>query len=136
MLENRAKYMVDIRTDFCVDKVEVHGNEGKLHQIFLNLITNALQSIEEKGAVEVRTRLKDDKVEVCVQDNGLGIPADMMDRIIDPFFTTKSPGEGTGLGLSIAHTEIQRHGGELRFESQVGKGTSVYVYLPLSNPSI
>lgn len=112
----------------------VRGNEGRLTQVFVNLLVNAAHAIEEEqdvqNRIELRTGLGEEGfVEVSVTDTGCGIPSEIVDRIFDPFFTTKPQGMGTGLGLSICHGIVTRLGGSLRVESRVGGGTTVTVLL-------
>jgi PAS domain S-box-containing protein len=113
---------------------EVWANEARLGQVFLNLLINAAHAIPEGAAdrneIRVITRL-DEKGRVVaeIQDTGMGIPEDIRPRVMEPFFTTKPPGEGTGLGLSICHGIVTRLGGELQFDSEVGRGTTFRVVL-------
>ena len=117
----------------------------QLEQVLMNLLVNACQAIEEKtggaqilggaaggvvGEVEVLTRAHNGGVVITIRDNGVGIPAEDLGRIFDPFFTTKDVGAGTGLGLSTSYSLIQRHGGEICVESEVGKGTTFEIWLP------
>ncbi len=131
---NEIKHRATLKRFF--DEVPaVRGHEGRLTQVFVNLLVNAAHSIPEDAAqdnlIEVRTRLTEDgNVEVSVSDTGSGIPAEIVDRIFDPFFTTKPQGMGTGLGLSICHGIVTRSGGSLRVQSKVGRGTTVTVTLP------
>ncbi len=111
----------------------------QLKQVFMNLIVNAYQAIEEKtgegdfrGEIRLRTERRGDAVAVQVTDNGTGIAPDALDRIFDPFFTTKEVGVGTGLGLSTSFNIVRRHGGTIRVESVEGQGTSFEVLLPLA----
>jgi len=103
---------------------------GQLNQVFLNLLINARQAIEGKGRIRVATRLRGEQVAVEIEDNGSGIPADKLDRIFDPGFTTKGVGVGTGLGLSICYQIIQAHRGEITVKSVVGEGTTFTILLP------
>ena len=106
-----------------------------LNQVFLNLLTNAVQAIEAtgrgSGQIRLATRVAGGGVVVEVSDDGCGIPADAMPKIFDPFFTTKPIGQGTGLGLSISHGIISEQGGRINVESTVGVGTTLQVHLPL-----
>ncbi len=111
----------------------VQGIGQQLKQVFLNLIVNAAQAIELAGAIRIETRESEGLAVVRVQDNGSGIEPDALDSIFDPFFTTKPVGAGTGLGLSISHEIIERHGGEMRVETQVGEGTTFSVLLPIES---
>jgi two-component system NtrC family sensor kinase len=108
---------------------------GQLNQVWMNLLSNAAQSIGGKGEVFVSTRLEDDWAVVEVRDTGAGIPEDQLQRIFDPFFTTKTVGEGTGLGLSISYGIIERHGGTITVASEVGRGTTFTVKIPLNLPA-
>ncbi len=103
----------------------------ELKQVFLNLVLNAGQSLGEDGVVRVITEAEPDTVTVRVEDNGCGIPRELMDRIFDPFFTTKDVGEGTGLGLSISYQIVRKHDGDIQVESEPGRGTCVRVRLPV-----
>jgi signal transduction histidine kinase len=109
---------------------------GKINQVVLNLLTNAVQASPDGGRVTVRTRHVKDGVQIQVADTGHGIPPEIRGRIFDPFFTTKPQGEGTGLGLSISHGIVSDHGGRLEVESEVGAGTTFTVTLPLCPPSV
>ncbi|HMB73525.1 MAG TPA: ATP-binding protein, partial [Gammaproteobacteria bacterium] len=94
------------------DLPEIECSPSKINQVFLNLITNAAQAIEEDGEIEIRTQRRDaEHVAITIRDNGCGIPANIIDKIRDPFFTTKEVGTGTGLGLSIVDDIIRSHGG-------------------------
>ena len=114
-------------------------NEGRLGQVFLNLIVNASQSLEEgraeRNEIVVSTRIEGDRVVVEVSDTGAGIPPDDIGRIFDAFFTTKAVGVGTGLGLAICHRIVTDMGGELTVKSDVGKGTTFRVALPMAHQS-
>jgi signal transduction histidine kinase len=104
--------------------------------VFLNLITNAAQAMEGgQGTITLTTRADGDGVAVEVVDTGKGIPAEVMPRIFDPFFSTKEIGKGTGLGLSISYKIVEQHGGRIDVESQVGAGTKFTVWLPLKPPA-
>jgi len=109
----------------------IHCSPSQINQIFLNLLTNAADAIEETGDIVLRTTSENDKVRISVADTGAGIPPDLMAKIRDPFFTTKEVGKGTGLGLSIVDQIVTSHGGELLIESEPGKGTTVTIVLPV-----
>jgi len=141
---NEWKYVADINTDLDPGLPLVECYPGDVKQVLIILITNAAQAIKEairpassddprgKGTITISSRLDSDYVEIRVADTGAGIPAAVQPRIFDPFFTTKKAGEGTGQGLSIAYTSIVRkHGGEMTFETEEGKGTSFLVRIPL-----
>jgi len=103
----------------------------ELQQVFLNLVMNAGQAIDETGEIRVITRTKGDCILVRIEDDGCGIPPEMVDRIFDPFFTTKPVGQGTGLGLGIALEIVRKHGGDIGVESTSGEGTSFSVRFPI-----
>jgi two-component system NtrC family sensor kinase len=109
---------------------------SQINQVFLNLITNAAQVLPlQGGEISLTTRLENSGVAVDVADNGKGIPPDVLPKIFDPFFTTKEIGKGTGLGLSISYQIIKDHGGTIKVDTQVGRGTKFTVWLPLQPPS-
>ncbi|HVG63285.1 MAG TPA: ATP-binding protein [Hyalangium sp.] len=115
----------------------VHGNSARLTQVFLNLLINAAHAIPpgqvERNEIRINAQLSaPDHVIVKVTDTGSGIPPQHMKRIFDPFFTTKPVGMGSGLGLSVCNSIITAHGGELSVESEVGRGTTFQIILPLS----
>ena len=104
-----------------------------MEQVLMNLVLNAIQATKDGGVITIRTRAHDEHCEVRVEDTGCGIPAHVLPRIFDPFFTTKGPGEGTGLGLSVSLGIVERHGGRILVDSEVGKGSVFTVCLPLSH---
>jgi signal transduction histidine kinase len=110
-----------------IPEIECYPNE--LNQVFMNVLMNAVQAIEQDGQIVIKTYLEDDKVIVKISDDGRGIPPDAMDKIFNPGFTSKGVGVGTGLGLSISYNIIQKHHGEIRVESEVGKGTTFFIIL-------
>ncbi len=115
------------------DVGRVRGHAGQLHQVFMNLLTNAAQALGERrdgGVIRIATERKDGKAVITVADDGPGIPPELLPRIFDPFFTTKDVGQGSGLGLSIVHGIVERHGGTIAVDSTVGKGTTFTVSLP------
>jgi len=122
---------VRLETDFRpLPPVPCHP--GKINQVFLNLLANAMQACERGGQVTVRSRAESDGVVVEVQDNGVGIKPEHRARLFEPFFTTKPVGQGTGLGLSVSFGIIRDHGGAIEVESEVGRGSTFRVRLPLN----
>lgn len=113
-----------------IPKIECYA--GQLSQVWMNLMVNAAQAMDSQGDLWITTKQKGDMVIVKFRDNGPGMPEDTVSKIFDPFFTTKPVGEGTGLGLSIVHGIIERHGGEIKVESQIGVGTSFTITLPVT----
>ena len=104
---------------------------SQLNQVFLNLLVNAAQAIGERGQITLRTRHEDDWVSIAISDTGSGIAPAIRKRVFDPFFTTKPVGKGTGLGLSLAYGIITKHGGRIDVESELGKGSTFTVRLPV-----
>ncbi len=114
----------------------IYSDAPQLRQVILNFLINATQAIGKDGLVTITTRQRgDDGVDIVIRDSGCGIPEANLSKIFDPFFTTKPPGQGTGLGLSICHGIIQRLGGRITVESQVGQGTEFTITLPRSRES-
>ena len=120
---------------------------GKLNQVFLNLLANAVQACASGGLVTTRTRfdpspptplpkaaVEDGQVLIEVQDNGSGIRPEHLPHLFEPFFTTKPVGQGTGLGLSVSFGIVRDHGGVIEVESEVGRGSTFRVRLPLQPP--
>ncbi len=112
----------------------VHGDPDLLHQVFLNLILNAMQAMPDGGSLEIGTWAADGQVTVAFEDDGPGIPEGNHQRIFDPFFTTKEVGVGTGLGLSVALGIIQAHEGRIEVSNRHGGGARFSVHLPLADP--
>jgi len=113
----------------------------EIGRVILNLINNAFYAVNERSkqgvlgyepSVIVGTRRLKDRIEISVKDNGKGIPASIKEKIFQPFFTTKPTGQGTGLGLSLAYDIVKAHGGEIRVETEEGKGSDFIVQLPVA----
>lgn len=104
---------------------------GQLNQVFLNLLMNAKQAIKGTGEIEITTYQKNNKIHIAFRDNGVGIAREHLKKIFDPGFTTKGVGVGTGLGLSICYKIMQAHHGEILVESEVGKGSTFTVLIPM-----
>ena len=111
-------------------------DERQILQLTTNLAVNALQAMTEGGALTLATSHGRRWVELSVSDTGPGIPPDVLPRIFDPFFTTKDVDQGTGLGLSVVHGIVAAHGGSIRVESKVGRGTRMRVRLPVRPPTV
>jgi PAS domain S-box-containing protein len=135
------KYIAELETEFAdLPLVTCHG--GQINQVVLNLVVNAAHAIAdrnkalgstEKGRITVKTRIEDGFAVISIGDTGGGIPEAIRKRIFEPFFTTKEVGRGTGQGLSIAHNVINAHGGKLDFVTEMGKGTTFNVRLPIDD---
>ncbi|MDF1659501.1 MAG: ATP-binding protein [Verrucomicrobiales bacterium] len=124
--------MADRRISIVLELTEelplIQVDRDQMKQVFYNLIRNSSQAIGSDGEIIVRTGFNDENVSFTFADNGPGIPADQVSRVFEPYYTTKKA--GSGLGLMIVHRIIHEHGGELQFQSQVGSGTEVTVFLP------
>jgi two-component system NtrC family sensor kinase len=138
---------VEISTDLDADLPQIWGDADLIKQVLLNVLVNAEQSIEGPGKVIVESRRSVGEaaplapgvealsmVEISIKDTGCGIPEANLQRIFDPFFTSKEVGKGTGLGLSVSYGIIKSHGGGIKVESVVGAGTTFRIYLPISAP--
>ncbi len=136
LLEHQFKTaQIDVELDLTEELPSIHGNPGKLQQVFLNLLLNAKEAMPSGGNLRVAT-LVNGHVEAVISDTGSGISPEHMKRIYDPFFTTKTmpkPGErrGTGLGLSVSYGIIQEHAGKIQVESAIGEGTTFHLEFPL-----
>jgi two-component system, NtrC family, sensor kinase len=126
-----AEVLDEVRVIRRLDKVPpVHGKTDELLQIFVNLVTNAVQAMEGRGVLTLSTSAANGSVHAMVQDTGPGIPRNLLGKIFDPFFTTKDQGKGTGLGLHIVRDIVTRYGGTISVDSKPGQGASFTVALP------
>ncbi|MEP6901113.1 MAG: PAS domain S-box protein [Actinomycetota bacterium] len=142
---NEWKYVADIETNFDQTLPNVPCLLGEINQVFLNMVINASHAISDvvgdgsqgKGKITITTtKVNDEWAEIRIGDTGTGIPLDAQPRIFDPFFTTKEVGKGTGQGLAISHTVVvEKHNGQLDFESEPGMGTTFIIRLPLAETS-
>ena len=142
--QNEYRYVADVE-EYYDDLPPVRCNLGDLNQVFLNLIVNASHAIadkiglrpQEKGIIRVKTYRENDVAVVEIGDTGNGIPAHLHERIFEPFFTTKEVGRGSGQGLAISHSIIvDKHKGQLNFETQEGVGTTFYIRLPIQGADL
>jgi PAS domain S-box-containing protein len=133
-LQLMQKYLQDNGVDVTTELGAIPpclANQNAMRQILLNLITNAVQAMPDGGRLLLRTGAAgDNAIRLEVRDTGVGIPAEHLQDIFNPFYTTKAPGQGTGLGLSVVHNILQRYNGEIRVASEVGVGTTFTIDLP------
>ena len=130
IVNNEIKYKASVIKEYGVIP-EVECLSSQLNQVFMNLLVNAAHAIEGRGTITLRTGSQGDKVWVEIADTGKGIAPEHMQKIFEPFFTTKPIGKGTGLGLSLSYGIIQKHHGHIEVQSEVGKGTTFRVWLPV-----
>lgn len=130
---------VDVVEEWAEEKFQILGNRNRLIQLFLNLIQNALQAMPSGGTLTLKSQSRRDKTQELaafeVIDTGVGIPAENLKKIFDPFFTSKGVGEGTGLGLSICHGLVEDLGGKIEVESKVNEGSVFRILIPLKTRS-
>lgn len=129
LTHNITKYKADIERRYS-HPPEVLADEGRLTQVFVNLLANAAQAIEGRGIITVSTGERDGFVEASVKDTGSGIPSEAMEKIFQAFYTTKPAGVGTGLGLWLANRVVTDFGGRIEVQSELGKGSVFRVLLP------
>ncbi len=135
-LVSRQAQFFNVQLDMDLDPElpAVMADRSEFQQVFINILVNAVQAMQERGAITISTRglPAPGLVEVRISDTGHGMPPEQVARIFDPFFTTKTSGQGTGLGLSIAYGIVRRHQGTISVESQVGKGSTFIIRLPVA----
>jgi len=121
---------IEIRKEYG-DIPEIECYPGKLNQVIMNLLANAIQAIHGKGTIMIRTFREDDNILISIKDSGKGMPPEIQERIFEPFYTTKGLGKGAGLGLSICHNIIAQHNGNITVKSRQGTGTEFITSLPI-----
>ena len=130
MLQSIYRDRIEIKKNYLSSLPVVFANEGQLHQLFLNILANAVQSIETEGSITIDLVSNNKHLEISISDTGKGISEEHLKHIFDPFFTTKDPGEGTGLGLAISKKITEEHHGTISCDSVPGRGTTFIVSLP------
>lgn len=135
IVNNEIKYKAQVVKDYA-HLPEISCQPPQLNQVFLNLLVNAAHAIESHGTITITTRCDDEHVRIAIADTGCGIKPEHLTRIFDPFFTTKPIGKGTGLGLSLSYGIVQKHGGRIEVDSDLGKGTTFCVVLPRTRPPV
>ena len=131
VVNNEIKYKATVERDFGAIPI-IKGYPQQLNQVFMNILVNAAQAIEKRGTITIKTCSEADFVVVMIRDTGCGIPDRNLKKIFDPFYTTKDVGKGTGLGMNIAYNIIQKHKGTIDVQSEVGKGTTFTIKLPVN----
>jgi two-component system NtrC family sensor kinase len=130
LLRNKYKERIEVKK-YYGDIPQIECYPGQLNQVFMNILSNAIDAIEDKGIITVRTSKSNGSVQISIRDTGKGIPENIKAKIFEPFFTTKEVGQGTGLGLSISHGIIEKHMGSIKVKSEVGQGSEFIILLPV-----
>lgn len=130
---NDPKAQYQLKSSYHQKELIVEGDSNQLQQMFMNLIINAAHAIEvvKKGTLSVGTELRKDQALAFIEDTGTGIPDEILDKIFEPYFTTKEEGKGTGLGMPIVKNIVEAHKGKLTLKTKVGKGTRIEIIIPL-----
>lgn len=140
LLQGEIKGRIEVSQNFEPIPL-VHCYASQINQVFMNILSNAVQAIEGPGKIWISTltlkdsKSKENRIQVSIQDSGKGISQATLEKIFDPFFTTKGVGQGTGLGLSISYGIIHNHGGEIQVRSEVNVGTEFIIILPVKPPT-
>lgn len=135
LLSQKSRYAnVEVTMDLDSGLPPIQASATEMQQVLMNILHNAVDAMEKSGGtIHILSRTDTDRIRIAIADTGPGIPASNLGRLFDPFFTTKPVGKGTGLGLSICYGIIHKMGGRIDVESQVGKGTTFHIELPLSD---
>lgn len=132
-LESRcAKEGIEVLRSLAPDLPEIIADPGQITQVLVNLVVNAVQAMPKGGKLKVETSRGEEHISLMVEDTGVGMSDDVLNKLFIPFFTTKDVNEGTGLGLSVVHGIVTSHGGTIKVESKVGRGTRFEIKLPLT----
>ncbi len=130
LLHSMYKDKIEIVIDFG-EIPEIECLPGQINQVFMNILSNAIQSIKEKGTIFIKTWQENDIVKISIKDTGVGMSSETKMKVFDPFFTTKEVGKGTGLGLSISFGIIKKHHGKIEVNSETGEGSEFIISLPI-----
>jgi signal transduction histidine kinase len=130
LIKSGHRDYVDVQSDFASDPMFVNGERNQLYHAFLSVLENAALAVSNDGVVHVSTKRVDESIMVVIEDNGHGIASADLPRVMEPFFTTRDPGEGIGMGLSIAYNIINSHQGAMKISSKLNVGTRVQITLP------
>lgn len=125
------KGRITIQKEFPKDPILLEGDRDQLGQVLINVLLNAIQAMSEGGVIKIMMGNLGEEVHLTISDTGRGIPEEILPRVFDPFFTTKGEEKGTGLGLWLSQGIIERHGGTIELSSELGKGSTVCIRLPL-----
>ena len=134
ILNTKFKDRISVEKHYAEFLPDVACNIGEINQVFVNLISNAIDAIDGKGVIHIKTWADQSHAYISIADSGAGIPEERLSKIFEPFFTTKDIGKGTGLGLAISHGIIENHQGTIEVKSEMGKGTVFVIQLPIDQP--
>jgi signal transduction histidine kinase len=134
IVQNELKYKAELKKNYG-DTPLVMCSPQRIGQVFINFLINSAQAIEEKGTIEIKTYSQNGYVCIDFSDTGRGIKPEDLTKVFDPFFTTKPVGQGTGLGLSVSYEIVMKHNGDINVRSEVGRGTTFTVMLPIPGGS-
>ena len=136
ILHNKLKNRINIIKDYQDNMPKIDALGGQLNQVFMNILDNAAYAIKETGNIKITMRYDEKYVTIIFEDDGCGMDEKSVNKIFDPFYTTKPVGEGTGLGMSISYKVIKNHNGNIQVSSEIGKGTTFTIKLPIENKNI
>lgn len=137
LLERTTLSRIRLEMDLAADLRPMRGDGNALNHAFMNLCVNAVDALPENGRLTLRTRnLPNGWIEAEVEDSGHGMSPEVLEKAMDPFFTTKEQGKGTGLGLSLVYSTVKAHGGQVRIQSEPGRGTCVSLQFPSITPKV
>lgn len=131
ILHNKIKSKIEVVKEYEEDIPPVEGYGGQLNQVFMNILDNACYAIKESGKIYIRLKKSEKSVIIEFEDTGSGMTKEQLEKIFEPFYTTKPVGEGSGLGMSISYKVIQNHNGTIEVNSEIGKGTIFKIQLPI-----
>ncbi|MEN8121500.1 MAG: YfiR/HmsC family protein [Bacteroidota bacterium] len=132
MLKNKYKNRISVKCNYEKNISNINCNPGRLIQVFINLIDNSIDAIEDTGEITINTKELEGKVYITIKDNGQGMDKATQQKIFDPFYTTKDVGAGTGLGLAISYGIVEEHFGDIIVNSEIGKGTEFIINFPIN----
>lgn len=130
LLHNKYKNRIGIIKNYG-ELPDIECYPGQLNQVFMNILSNAIDAITDQGTITITTAISGKSVQISIRDTGKGIPGNVRNKLFEPFFTTKEVGKGTGLGLSISHGIIEKHRGSIRVSSEIGQGSEFIIVLPV-----
>jgi signal transduction histidine kinase len=126
---------IELRRELAAGLPSVPADAAQLEQVFVALIINAVDAMPHGGTLTLRSEVRDAEAIIEVEDDGVGVPADLLPHLFEPFFTTKERGHGVGLGLAVSRGIVERHGGRIEVQSTPGRGTKFTIRLPLAPSS-